>query len=345
MNRFLYLGLAASGLRMPIGTHLVLHTRPDPGAVLLDGARLGEVLVETAARFRTPLAMPLMDLTLEKAALLLACGVPASEADTHHFTAPPPEPSGFVLTPRMQAACRAITHVATRPGLVPMGMAIGPFSLMTKLVGDPITPVYLAGAGATAADEPEIALIESLLALGERIIHRYLCAQIDAGAKAVVICEPAANTVFFSPRQLEAGYAVFDRYVTAPMRRIAHLLATRDVDLVLHDCGELTDEMIRRFASLRPAVLSLGSSRRLWEDAALLPRDVVLYGNLPTKRFCTRQLSANDVGRLATDLAARMRATGHPFILGSECDVLSVPGCEGEIMAKVDAFMHCACGG
>jgi hypothetical protein len=35
----------------------------------------------------------------------------------------------------------------------------------------------------------------------------------------------------------------------------------------------------------------------------------------------------------------KMRDTGHPFILGSECDVLSVPGSEREILAKVEAFM------
>jgi hypothetical protein len=46
-----------------------------------------------------------------------------------------------------------------------------------------------------------------------------------------------------------------------------------------------------------------------------------------------------DVRRLAADLIQRMRATGHPFILGSECDVLSVPGAEATIKAKVEAFL------
>jgi hypothetical protein len=42
---------------------------------------------------------------------------------------------------------------------------------------------------------------------------------------------------------------------------------------------------------------------------------------------------------LAVDLLERMRGTGHPFILGSECDVLAVAGSEAAIMAKVDAFL------
>jgi glutamine synthetase len=83
--------------------------------------------------------------------------------------------------------------------------------------------------------------------------------------------------------------------------------------------------------------MSFGSSRRLWEDAALVPADTVLYGNLPTKRFSGSDMTAAEVERLAQELVARMASVPHPFILGSECDVLSVPGKEGEILAKVDA--------
>ena len=67
----------------------------------------------------------------------------------------------------------------------------------------------------------------------------------------------------------------------------------------------------------------------------------MIYGNLPTKQFYSDELMSVDrVRSLATDLAARMRATGHPFILGSECDVLSVPGREAAIQAKVAAFLE-----
>ena len=342
MDRQFYLDLAVSGLRMPIGTHLVLHAHADFETIVLDGGRLGAVIIEAAERFSTPLAVPLMDLTLEKAALLLACGVPAAEIDGHHFAAPPAAPPSLLLTPGMKASCEAISHVAACPGLVPMGMAIGPFSLMTKLITDPIAPVFLAGTGLTADQDPEVALVERLLALGEQVIHRYLRAQIDAGAKAVIICEPAANSVYFSPKQLEMNPAIFDRYVMEPMRRIARLLASRGIDLVFHDCGELTDDMVQRFATLNAVMLSFGGSRRLWEDAALIPKDTVLYGNLPTRRFYAAQLTAAEVERLAQELLEKMRAAAHPFILGSECDVLSVPGKEHEILDKVDAFMRCA---
>jgi len=340
VKRSSYLDLAAGGHRAPIGTHLVLHTKEGSESIVLDGKMLGEVVVETAERFRTPLAIPLMDLTLEKAAYLGALGIAATEVDSFHFEEPPAGPVTLKMTPRMLATCDAISHVASSPSLVPIGMGIGPFSFMTKLVKDPITPVFLASSGMTGEDEPEVAIVERCLEAGTELILSYLAAQADAGAKAIIVCEPAANQVYFSPNQLAESFEIFDRYVMEPMKRIKALLDAKGVDLIFHDCGELTNEMVSRFATLEPAMMSLGCSRNLWEDAALVQKSTVLYGNLPTKKFYSPQLTVAEVERLSIELLEKMRATGHPFILGSECDVLSVPGSEQEILAKVDAFMN-----
>lgn len=339
MSQSTFLDLAASGHRAPIGSHLVLHTKSDTEAILLDGVRLGGVVAETAERFQTPLAIPLMDLTLEKAALLGAMGIPAAEGDSFHFEVPPADPGALRITPRMRATCDALAHVASKTSLVPVGMGIGPFSLMTKLVKDPITPVFLAGSGMTGGEEPEVAVVERCLEIGTELILSYFSKQADAGAKAIIVCEPAANLVYFSPNQLTESFEIFDRYVMAPMRRIKNLLESRGVDLIFHDCGELTNEMVSRFSTLDPAMMSLGCSRCLWEDAALVPKTTVLYGNLPTKKFYSPQLTVAAVESLSRELLEKMRTAGHPFILGSECDVLSVPGSEEEILAKVDAFM------
>jgi uroporphyrinogen-III decarboxylase len=339
MQRSFYLDLAASGLRMPIGTHLILHEEADPAAVVTDGRRLGEVVARAAARFATPLAFPLMDLTLEKEALALAFGVPAAATEAFHFDRLPEEEPEFELTPRMRVTAEAIAHVAARPGLVPVGMSIGAFSLMTKLVADPITPVYLAGSGLDGDEETEVAMIERILELATRLVLQSISAQIEAGARAIIVCEPAANLVYFSPIQLAQSHAHFERYVMRPMGRIKELLLLHGVDLIFHDCGELTTGMVERFAGLDAAMLSFGSSRMLWEDAGLVPNTTVLYGNLPTKRFVSSQLTVAEVERLAAELLEKMRATGHPFILGSECDVLSVPGSGREILAKVEAFL------
>jgi len=334
------LDLAARGHRAPIGTHLVLHRHPDHAALVRDGARLGAVVAETADCFDTPLAVPLMDLTIEKECLLGALGVPEHDIEAYHFGEPPARHASFPVTAKMTAACDAIRAVSRFPDLLPMGMSIGPFSLMTKLVADPITPVFLAGTGLTATDEPEIAIVERTIEVGTELIVSYVQAQARAGARAVIVCEPAANQVYFSPHQLANSYAVFDRYVLAPMQRIRDALSALGAELVFHDCGELTPGMVSRFAGLEAAMMSLGSSRALWEDAARVPPTTVLYGNLPTKRFFSAQLTPAEVARHAADLAARMQATGHPFILGSECDVLSVPGLEADLMAKVHAFLR-----
>jgi hypothetical protein len=124
-------------------------------------------------------------------------------------------------------------------------------------------------------------------------------------------------------------------------REIREQLAAADVDLIFHDCGELTAGMVGRFAGLDPAMISLGCSRQLWEDAALVSKTTVLYGNLPTKQFYSDELvSLARVRELSDELLERMRDVGHPFILGSECDVLSVPGYEQTIKAKVEEFLR-----
>lgn len=328
---------------MPIGTHLVLHEHADPAVVLTDGQRLGRVVEEAARRFRTPLAFPLMDLSLEKESLLLARGVAPSMLDAYHFDEPPELNADFNFTPKMAAVCGGIRYIAMQTHLLPVGMAIGPFSLMTKLISDPITPVYLAGTGATPEDEPEVALVERLLALSMQTIQRFIEAQMAAGAKAIIVCEPAANRVFFSPNQLTQSYSVFDRYVMKPNLALRDQLGAKAVDLIFHDCGELLDGMVSRFGRLDPAMISLGSSRNLWDDAALLPKTTVLYGNLPTKQFYSDELMpVQRVRELADELTRRMHATGHPFVLGSECDVLSVPGRAETITRKVEAFLETA---
>jgi uroporphyrinogen-III decarboxylase len=352
LNREYYIELAKSGLCMPIGTDLVLREKDDEEAILLDGVRLGRVLAEAALRYRTPLAIHLMDLTVEKEFLLSGLGVPAEEIPSFHFASNPGtdaiakarEALKGPLTPRLQANCDAIRYIAENTDLMPTGAGIGPFSLMTKLIADPITGVYLSGTGIGADEDDEVKAVEQAMELACLTVKRSVQAQIEAGAQLIMICEPAANLVFFSPNQLDAGSDVFERLVMAPNRRVKEQLDAGGVDLLFHDCGELTDSMVARLASLHPVILSLGSSRKLWEDADLVPKNVVLYGNLPTKRFYSEETTVEQVERLTRELTTKMAATGHPFIVGSECDVLSVPGARTAIKSKIAALMDCACG-
>ncbi len=350
MERGFYLDLAAGGLRMPIGTDLVLHEHADAAAIVVDGRRLGEVIVRAARRYQTPLAAPLMNLALEKADLLHSLGI-EREAEAFHFDreigtadlARAGAARNDPFLPRQQAHFDAIRRVSEEPELVPVGMSIGPFSLMTKLIADPITPLAMAATGVTAAEDAQVRMAERCLALAEMAVHRSLGAQIRAGARAVIVCEPAANRVYISPRQMAAAPEVFERFVMQPNLRLKAALEEGGADLIFHNCGELTAAMVGPFATrLHPVVLSLGSSRRLWEDAASVPPDVVLFGNLPTKLFYSdTAMPIERVRQMTEELAGRMAQTGHPFILGSECDVLHVPDAAETIRRKVDAMMSC----
>jgi uroporphyrinogen-III decarboxylase len=210
---------------------------------------------------------------------------------------------------------------------------------MTKLLADPITPVFLAGSGLTAEEEPDVGLVESVLDLATEVVLHSVGVQLAAGARAIFIAEPAANKVYISPNQLAEGSDIFTRMPIRANRRIKELLDRHGVELIFHCCGELVDSMVDDFCSLRPAMLSLGCSRAMWDDAARVPKDIVLYGNLPSKRFYSDELiSVDGVVAMARDLRDRMKDTGHPFILGSECDILSVPGCERQLMSKAMAI-------
>ncbi len=345
MKREYYLDLAASGLRTPIATDLVLHEKPDPERIRRDGRRLGEVLVETARRFRSPLAVPLMDLTIEKIVLAEALGILEADADTFHLAGSPADEEAervrqFMArraTGKLHSAIEAIKVVAGQPDLLPMGMVIGPFSFVSKLLSDPITPIFLAGDGVAADEEDDIRTLDRAMELAMIVIESSIDAQLEAGAKAMFIAEPAASNAFISPLQIAAGSDVFDRYVMGNLRRLKARLDDRGADLIFHCCGELCEPMLRGYSSLDPAILSLGSSRCLWEDAAIVSKRTVLYGNLPSKKFYSDDLmSLERVRELADELIARMRVAGHPFILGSECDVLSVVGAEDHIKAKAN---------
>jgi hypothetical protein len=349
MNRDYYLGLAASGLRMPIGADLVLHERRDAATLVFDGAKLGRVIEDAALRYRTPLAFPLMDLKLEKADLLAVFGVPEDEVDGFHFDAPVADDlllraSGTAARPfsqRHRAQFGAIRYIEEDTDLFPLGIVIGPFSLMTKLMSDPISAVALAAMGFPSVQDPAVQLAEQCLQLAEGAVLRSVRAQIHAGARAIIVCEPAANRTYVSPRQMESGSNVFEHFVIDPNLKIKELLNGARVDLVFHDCGDVTDGMVERIASkLNPAILSLGSSRNLWEIAPLVSKRTVLFGNLPTRNFYSDAAMPDErVAALTVELVAKMQQVQHPHIVGSECDVLHVDEAAEAIRRKIGVMM------
>jgi hypothetical protein len=343
-----FLDLARQGLRVPMATDLVLNQEPDPESARRDGRRLGQIVAKCARHWRSPLAFPLMDLRLEKADLLARIGIGEDDADRFHFPAPVDSESKAALCDSQRPLCSgskardgALRYVASATDLMPIGMTIGPFSLATKLMADPITASALLGSGVPPEDDPQVRLLLDCLETAESVVQQSVRRQLENGAHAILVCEPAASRAFLSPRQIKAGSPIFERLVLEPNQRVRAILEPSRADLVFHDCGELTAEMIRAFAArLKPAVLSLGSSRNLWEDAGLVPGSVVLYGNLPSKSFYSdAAMPVQEVRRRSAELVTAMRSRGHPHILGSECDILHVPEASEAIWRKVEVMV------
>jgi hypothetical protein len=174
--------------------------------------------------------MPVMDLLLEKAMMLRALGgLTQTEIPTWHFPACPTDEQIAKIRKgiegpfdrRLQANVDAVRYIAEQTKLIPVGMSIGPFSLMTKLISDPITPVYLAGTGLTGKDDDDVKMIETLMELTVAIVLRSFKAQAAAGAKIFFIAEPAANKVYISPNQMAEGSDVFERMVLKYLRGVA----------------------------------------------------------------------------------------------------------------------------
>lgn len=349
MDRSFYLDLAASSLSMPIGTDLMLHEEADPKATRTNGLALGRVIERAARQWQTPLAVPLMDLMLEKFDLLAQIGVAAKDAEKFHFSGPLEERELTALCgeshapscPGSKARDEALEYIRATTDLLPVGMAIGPFSLATRLLADPITAAAMAGSGVGPEDSSEVKLLWQCLQVSEAAVRRSLESQIQHGARAIMICEPAASTAFLSPRQIRAGATHFEQLVMEPNLRLKAFLDAAGCDLVFHDCGDLVDSMVEEFARrLHPVILSLGSSRKLWQDAQLVPKDVVLYGNLPSKTFYSdASMPCEEVIRRTEELVGKMKACGHPHILGTECDVLLVEEARESIWSKVEAMM------
>lgn len=344
MNKKEYLKLAEGGVRLPIAAHMVLHEKAEPEECRYCGECLGKVILEAAERFKMPLAFPLMDLRTEKEWVLTQLEIPLEEIDTFHFDDDLDEQAVQKLsrlasaapTKRMEASLGALRYVAEHSDKIPVGMCIGPFSLMTKLLADPITATYQVGLD---PEDEESELVLKLMEAATSAIIQWVRLQAEAGAKAVCLCEPAYNVVYISPRQIEQDETILDTLVINFNRRIKEAMNDLGVDLIFHDCGELNHAIIRSFNKLDPAILSLGSPCNLPKIANLINSQTVIMGNLPSKKFYTdSEMTVDMVKNESRKLLKEMKATGHPFILATECDVLSVPGCEEIILSKVVAM-------
>ena len=156
-----------------MATDLVLNEDPDPEATRADGIGWARSWNDPRAVPGSSLALPLMDLRLDKADMLSPLGIGEDEADRFHFTAPLDQSTREAIQrnrpPTVPGVSRdgALRYIASATDLLPVGMAIGPFSLATKLMADPITAVALLGSEVSPEADPQVKLLCDCLEAAE----------------------------------------------------------------------------------------------------------------------------------------------------------------------------------
>jgi uroporphyrinogen-III decarboxylase len=135
---------------------------------------------------------------------------------------------------------------------------------------------------------------------------------------------------------------VFSDFVIEPNRRIKTAIESAGADFLFHDCGSLSMRMVEAISELHPALLSLGSAVKLWEIEPHVDDDIVLFGNLPTKKFYSDdEVPLEKIPSMVNEIERNLEPSGHPHIIASECDILSMNGYESIIKRKVEAFCSC----
>lgn len=278
------------------------------------------VAVALQERYATPAALTAMDLSVEAEAF--GCEILWSEGEV-------PTVTGAVVTDL--AAARALRvpepgegrtgvyleaarRLANRPGRPPvLAGCIGPFSLAARLAG-------VSEALMLTATEPE--LMHTLLEKSARFLANYLQAFRAAGARGVIMAEPAAGLL--SP-------AAMREFSSAYIRQIAETVGRNsEFAFVLHNCAA----RLVHLPAVRETGLDLfhfGAPMDLVAALGQVPPGVVLCGNLdPAAVFVQstpEQVTAATEARLATTRPWRN------FIVSSGCDVPARAP-----LANLDAF-------
>ena len=299
-----------------------------PG-LALTGAKVSDIVTSAHAqldaqvalhqRNPSPFVLSAMDLSAEAEAF--GCTVMMSDSEI-------PTVTGRLVTDMAQAAKLAVPQPGDARTSVyletvrllaklpdePFVFAgcIGPFSLAARLVG-------VSEAMELTVTEPE--LMHLLLQKSARFLADYLRAFRAAGARGVIMAEPAAGLL--SPRGLAT-------YSSAYIRRIAAETANGDFTILLHNCAA---KLVHLPAILETGLKTFHFGAPMDIAAALgaVAPDVVLCGNLdPTAVFV--QLPPAQVTARAGQLLAAV--SSHPnFVLSSGCDL--PPNAS---LASLDAF-------
>lgn len=299
-----------------------------PG-LALTGAKVSDIVTNPHAqfdaqaalreRYNSPFALSAMDLSAE--AETFGCAVMMSDTEVPTVTGrlimnleqaqklALPQP-GDRRTGVYLEAVRLLRQLPGEPFV--FAGCIGPFSLAARLTG-------VSEAMELTVTEPD--LMHTLLDKSAAFLASYLKAFQAAGARGVIMAEPAAGLL--SPR----GMATFS---SAYIKRIAAHLDSDNFSIVLHNCAA---KLLHLPAVLETGLKTFhfGSPMDVVGALGKVSPDVVLCGNLdPTAAF-VQSPPAEVTTRTAQLLAAT--AAHRNFVISSGCDV--PPNAP---LASLDAF-------
>jgi uroporphyrinogen decarboxylase len=309
--------------RGPLAQLILTSKQPVPLPILtypgaqLTGCSVRDIATDTDAqvraqaaiheRFRTPVVLSSMDLSIEAEAF-------GSEVEFSETEVPTvrgrrvmdragieslPMPS--VGDGRTRIPLGTVRRLRTLPdGPIVVGGMIGPFSLAGRLFG--VSEALLETSG-----DPE--LILALVRKASEFLVRYAVAFKDAGAQGLIIAEPAAGLM--SPRSVSVFSSPF-------IRRIVEAVQDGTFDVVHHNCGA-------SLAHLRPTLEStanlfhFGKPMNLGEALAQVPPATLVGGNLDPSEVFHHSTPSYTASR--TRELMQITAGHHNFFPSSGCDI------------------------
>jgi uroporphyrinogen decarboxylase len=305
-------------LAMPIAVHPGLALT---GASVRDAVTSSTAQFEAAAallvhtlqsvdkheRFKVPVVMSAMDLSVEAEAFGCAIHMSDDEVPTvignlvttfeqaRDLAVPAP---GAGRTGVYIETVRRLRQLPDRP--VVLAGCIGPFSLASRLVG-------MSEACSLTLLDP--AWMHQAVEKATAFLTAYALAFKTAGADGILMAEPGAGLL--SPK----GLAEFS---SAYVRRIVNASVDGSFELILHNCAA----RLVHLPAVRESgakILHFGAPMDVTAALSQVPGDVLVCGNLdPTRVFVQ-----STAGEVASQTRALLDATRgfRNFIISSGCDI------------------------
>lgn len=274
-------------------------------------------------RYRTPVVLTAMDLSVEAEAW--GCAVGWSETEVPTVVGPcvqsrdglesleAPQP-GAGRTGVWLEAVRQLRRLPDSPAV--LGGMIGPFSLAARLFG-------VSELLALTLEDPDLS--HQLVSRATEFLTRYAEAFREAGTDGLVMAEPTAGLL--SPPALQA-------FSSAYVARVAASVECRSFALMLHNCAA---RLVHLPAVLASGVRALhfGAPMDLPAALAQVPETTFVAGNLDPAAVFVRSSPAEVAAATRRLLSAV--AGQRNFILSSGCDVPPQTP-----LANLDAFFTAA---